>query len=155
MAELGFSHGLVVECDKCASIIQISINATDQSVVNALIDMAGKMKIVCQVCDGTDTSNRNIGYKLAQNPKVSKIQLESYQILMAEMGDERFDAHLEWEHVQNLRALLLLFGLNNDTLNKILANPNHATPSKGALWVTLSSELCKEISELLKDKVIE
>lgn len=155
MEELNFSNGLVVECDKCASIIQINITATDQSVVNALVDMASKIKIVCQICDGTDTSNRNIGYKLAQNPKVSKIQLESYQILMAELGDERFDAHLEWEHVQNLRALLLLFGLDNEALNKILANPNNATPSKGALWVTLSHETCKEISELLKDKVVE
>ena len=145
-----FNESLRLPCDVCKNAVFLEVTCTDKAVLESVGDMVVRLKIVCSSCKQDSSTDPIPPF---QHPSVTKSHLESYNILMAEMVDARMDARLEWEQATEIQSLLKTFGLSAPELDAKLANPNAATPSRGALWIVLSYESCEKIRDMLKDKM--
>lgn len=142
------SRELLLTCDSCKESHVVKIEGNDESILNQIVDITLKIRLCCSRCEISKPD-----WSRERHPHIDKKQLESLKILMAEMVDQRMDAHLEWTHAQNVSALMRTFDLHCDELENQLRNPNGAIMSENAMWVVLSYDVCKLISDALNKEL--
>lgn len=145
------SQEISVYCDSCNAHIIIMLATSEVNVTDFLSTLIKRLRLHCDSCGNMSEVNLE---RPSRNPAVTRVHLESYRVLMSEMTNLGLNAKLEWEKAQDIQSLLRLFGMQCGELEDKLKNPNRAIPSRGALWIELSHGSCKEIQDMLQDKVV-